>query len=203
LAQGLLHWPQSSGLVSVSTQAKPHCWRFPGQLATQPLAQNGVAPEQTVPQPLQLDGSDLVSTQLAPHAVSPGRQAQTPLCQTWVAEHFWPQLPQLFGSDFTSTQAPPQVAAGLAQTQARLTQEKPGWHPAPQAPQLRGSLARSAQVLFGQVARPPHWQTPFEQDPPLQLLPHWPQSSGSLARTTQVPSHWTVLDGHAWTQPPW
>lgn len=53
-----------------------------------------------VPQPPQLAGSTLVSTQLWPHKVVPVPQVvmHPPIEHTWPVEHALPHLPQLAGS---------------------------------------------------------------------------------------------------------
>src|ERR1019366_2364058 len=85
----------------------------------------------TVPGPLhppQCAGSYLVSTHAPLQGASGDAQlaAQTPLEQTWPAEHFMPHAPQLFGSDTKAVQnaAPPVPQAfGVAVGQLQVLDE--------------------------------------------------------------------------------
>jgi hypothetical protein len=64
---------------------------------------------QALPQAPQLAESSVVSTQVAPHRVRPGRQAQAPPTQICVALQAAAQPPQFFGLFCVVTQSPPQV----------------------------------------------------------------------------------------------
>ena len=66
------------------------------------LPKTHASPElQALPQPPQLAGSTLVSTQLCPHCVVPPEHesAHVPFEHTSPGMHALPQLPQLSGSD--------------------------------------------------------------------------------------------------------
>ena len=86
-AQATLHAPQwASWVVRSAMHAVPlavvHGVSPWAQLALHtPSEQNGALTGQIVPQPPQLEGSDIVSMQPAPQLVPPLRQAQVPLWQ--------------------------------------------------------------------------------------------------------------------------
>jgi hypothetical protein len=140
-----------------SVQAVPH-WVKPAAQANPqtPAAQAGVAfagAVQALPQPLQLAGSAVMSTQAFPQAVwVPHTLAQAPDEHTSSAAHLVPQAPQFCAFDLGSTQTPPQFTSGALHTMPHLPAEHTAvalataGHLVLHAPQLVTSLARSAQA---------------------------------------------------------
>ena len=108
-----------------------------------------------MPQPPQLPGSELVSTQVPLQSSVGGGQgllAQPPFTQASPAGQTLPQKPQLFGSDCVSVQVPlqndwpggqmpPSAKHGplLRHWQMPPKQVIPNWQTSPQKPQLFGS----------------------------------------------------------------
>ena len=95
----------------------------------------------TLPQPPQLETSELESTQVPPQSVKPGKQAQVPREHISPKLHRIPQPPQLVGSVATSAQPVPQLADPSGHWQTPPAQELPPVQAWPQAPQLSESLS--------------------------------------------------------------
>jgi hypothetical protein len=148
-------------------------------------------PPHATPQPPQLAGSLVKSTQLWPHAAYGAVQPPThdPAWQKLVApEQTLPQPPQFCGSLSSTRQTPSQTVLPAGQTH---DPEMHAWPP-PQArsqlPQWFGSVAVSTQATPQLVCPGPGQpQLPFRQ---LWLdahrFPHFPQFAESVRTSVQV-----------------
>jgi hypothetical protein len=172
--------PQSAALLCRSTQPPLQLLWPGGQLGTQLPALQASPALQVTPQPPQFLGSVVRVTQLLLQLVVPGRQRHWPFWQVPVPQ-LLPQAPQLSGSTWVKVQAPAQVVWKGRQLAAQASPVQT-WLAAqarPQPPQFLGSK-RDTQVLPQSCSVRGHWQAPWEQLPPLQLVPQAPQLLGSV-----------------------
>jgi hypothetical protein len=149
---------------------------------------------QVTPQPPQLRGSLLVTTQLLPHCVVPelGAHRHAPPTHWLPAPHTLPQAPQLLGSNCVKVQVPLQVTCWGRHVAMQLKplHTWPVGHTRPQAPQLLGSLRDTQALPHLMVPAPVHWHWPAVQVPPApQVLPQAPHEPGSVCVLVHTPLH--------------
>ena len=134
--------------------------------------------------------------------VDPAGQAQRPAVHWAPPEHTVPQAPQWLALVCVLTHAPPQLVSPPAQLQVPPEQNDPPKHPTLHAPQLRGSIWVFVHVPLHCTVPVLHtdWQVPSTQTCALvQLRPHAPQFTGSLARLVHPLVQGTCVPVHPQT----
>jgi hypothetical protein len=118
-----------------------------------------------------------VSTQAAPHCVSPSAQlsAQAPSEQTFPLAQALLQVPQCAGSDATSLHALSQRVRPGKHAHADSLHDSPDWQAVPQAPQFVTSADVSTQAPLHDRLPVGQAQAPLTQARPAeQAIPHAP-----------------------------
>jgi hypothetical protein len=103
-------------------------------------------PEQTLPQPPQFDGLELVSTQLPPHTVWPVVQVHAPLMQLAPVGQTLPQAPQFAESVDVVVHVDPHIVIPAEHAHTPPEQPVPVGQILPHPPQLDGSLLVLTQL---------------------------------------------------------
>jgi hypothetical protein len=139
--------PQFVGLLVMFVQLAPQVMVPPGQVAEHvPLAHTRPCAAQSLPHAPQLLPSDVVSTQLVPHASRPGEHMHVPPLQVVCAGHALPQAPQLFTSVLVLAQPLAHCSAPPGQDEhIPLLHWTPAGHALPHAPQCCAVLFRKTQ----------------------------------------------------------
>ena len=190
------HAPQLERLVFVSTQLCPHCARPASQPALQVPSEHKSPALHAVPQPPQLVGFELRSTQLPVQLIRPTAHWQALVApfgvHSWPVWHLTPQPPQLLGSTDTFRHEPPQLIAPAWQAQAPATHVLPTAQEVPHLPQL-------ALLVASDTHTPPHSSCPAAQTAPgggeAELLL---QASGSASAKRQARTKpWRRFIAHA------
>jgi hypothetical protein len=159
---------------------------------TQALATQVVPAAHGAPQPPQLAGSEVKSTQAPAHALYPVLQVTpqdvpshvaAPFAGTGQGTHDVPHE----ASDALPTHCAPHACAPAAHVQALATQEVPAAHAAPQAPQLAASEVTSTQA-------PPQSEKPLLHWKVQALLTHagW-ACAGAVVHAFPQPPHALAL----------
>jgi hypothetical protein len=148
----------------------------------------------------------LKSTQLAPHAVLPAGQPQTPPEQSCAAGHFVPHAPHELAVVCRFTQASPQRVSPFGHgcvlgMQRSTAQISPGLQALPQAPQFCGVFKFEHSVP--QTCSPlGHWQAPSRHAfPPLHAVSQLPQCWASDIGSKHWPWQNNTPSGQPHTPP--
>jgi hypothetical protein len=185
-----LHFPQSSGLVEVSTHAPVQSVRPAAHMFVHIPCEHTKPGLHTLPQVPQLLGSFASCVQTPEHMLPPFGQAHFPLWHVVWALQTRPQPPQLLSSVCSFTHEAPHCVCPPEHDSVQVPLEQTSFGPQafPHWPQLSELVCVSVHAPLQTCSLPGHWHLELTQVVlPVQTSPQPPQLLGSFVSLTQAP----------------